>query len=340
MERKNPFLHLDPAPLPPHGDRALEVCLVRGAAIESRHHVHVVVCDGSGEIVHRWGNPALPFFPRSAVKLIQASAWVSRGFELGGKVTTEGLALACASHEGEREHVKEVAAWLGRINATEADLECGAHFPYSVSAMHELVREGRKPSQLHNNCSGKHAGMLTFCRECEWSTANYTSFDHPVQSAIRATFTEFFGLDAEKAPWGIDGCGIPTYSLPLANVAAGMGKLADPRALTAPLAEAVRTLNAAVAAKPWFIGGTDSFCSKVVEESEGRVFAKMGAEGVYGAWIPQAGLGLAMKCEDGSPRAPEVAMAAVLRELGFPIGFFSPLVKRWTGEIVGQFICA
>lgn len=313
---------------------------MRGGTIESRHRVHVVVADGQGATVRQWGNSGLTFFPRSAVKLMQASAWVSRGFDLAGKVNQADLALACASHEGQHDQVKEVGEWLGRINATEADLECGAHYPYSVPAAHELVRQGKKPSQLHNNCSGKHAGLLTFCRACEWESANYTSYDHPVQAAIRDTFAEFFGADAGKAPWGIDGCGIPTYSMPLGKIAAGMGKLADPGALKASLGEAVRTLNAAIAAKPYFIGGSESFSSKVVAESEGRVFAKMGAEGVFGAWIPQAGLGLALKCEDGAARASEVAMAAVLRELGVPINFFSPLVKRWSGEVVGQFICA
>jgi L-asparaginase II len=340
MERKNPFLLLDPGPLPRTGEKALEVCLVRGEAIESRHRVHVMVCDGKGDTVHQWGNPELAFFPRSAVKIMQATTWVSRGFELSGKVTETDLALACASHEGERDQVKEIGHWLERIGATEADLECGAHYPYSVPASQVLVRRGEKPSQLHNSCSGKHTGLLTFCKACEWETANYTSYDHPVQAAIRDTFGEFFDMDVGKAPWGIDGCGIPTYSMSLGKIAAGMGKLADPSRLKAPVGEAVRTLNAAIANKPHFIGGTESFCSKVVAESEGKVFAKMGAEGVYGAWIPQAGIGLALKCEDGAARAPEVAMAAVLRELGFPIGFFSPLVKSWSGEIVGQFIYA
>jgi L-asparaginase II len=144
----------------------------------------------------------------------------------------------------------------------------------------------------------------------------------------------------DQAPWGIDGCGIPTYAVSLERLATGMARLADPSVLEANLGNAVRVLNAAIAAKPNFIGGTESFSSKVVAETEGRVFAKVGAEGVFGAWIPQAGLGLAIKCEDGTTRASEVAMATVLRELGFPLGFFSPLVKRWTGEVIGQFFCA
>jgi L-asparaginase II len=340
MERQNPFLILDPAPLPKNGDRPLEVCLIRGEAIESRHRVHVLVCDGGGEEVHRWGNPALAFFPRSAVKLIQASTWVSRGIADSAKVSATELALACASHDGEDDHVKAVTAWLARIGASEVDLECGAHLPYNVESSHALIRKGLSPSQVHNNCSGKHSGLLTFCRACEWETAGYTSYDHPAQKAIRETMAQFFGNDMERASWGIDGCGIPTYSLSLELMAKGMGRLADPRELNAQLAAAVGTLNAAIASKPHFLGGTNSFCTKVVTETEGRVFAKLGAEGVYGAWIPQAGIGLALKCEDGTARAAEVAMAAVLRELGHELGFFSPLVKRWTGEVVGQFICA
>jgi L-asparaginase II len=126
----------------------------------------------------------------------------------------------------------------------------------------------------------------------------------------------------------------------LERMGVAMGRLADPSSLEPMLGEAVLTLNSAIAAKPAYLGGTESFCSKVVAETEGRVFAKLGAEGVYGAWIPQAGLGLAFKAEDGAARAAEVAVAAVLKELGFPLGFFSPLVKRWTGELVGQFTCA
>jgi L-asparaginase II len=151
---------------------------------------------------------------------------------------------------------------------------------------------------------------------------------------------EFYGVDLTRAPWGIDGCGIPTYSVPLEVLATAMAKLANPGELSADLKVAVGKLNAAIAAKPRFVGGTTSFCSQVVAESEGRVFAKLGAEGVYGAWIPKAGLGLAMKCEDGNSRATEVAMAAVLRNLGYPLSFYSPLVRRWTGEVVGQFVCA
>lgn len=340
MERRNPFLLLHPSPLPADGDRPLEICLLRGEAIESRHRVHVMVCDAKGKTVHRWGRADLPFYPRSAIKMMQACTWVRRGIEKDAKVNQEELALACASHEGETFHVKTVTQWLEKLGLSEKNLECGAHYPYHVPSEHALIRAGKEPSQLYNNCSGKHTGLLTMCQSCGWGAENYTSYDHPVQKALRETLGDFFGVDMDNARWGIDGCGIPTYSVGIEMMARAMAKLADPKKLDAGLAEAVRTLNAAVAAYPLFIGGSDSFSSKVVAESEGRVFAKLGAEGVYGAWIPQAGLGLSLKCEDGAARAAEVAMAAVLGELGFPLGFHSPLVKRWTGEVVGQFFCA
>jgi L-asparaginase II len=339
MERKNPFTLLDSAPLPPSGDRPLEVCVTRGTAVESRHRVHAMVCDHEGAVVHRWGNPNLAFFPRSCVKLLQALPWVLAHFDANWKLEEEELAIACGSHRGEDRHVKVVARWLERLGLSEADLECGCHMPYHQPSAHALIRAGKIASQLHNNCSGKHAGILTECMGTGWETHGYSNYDHPAQARIREIMGQFLGVDLERAAWGIDGCGIPTYSVSLASLAQAMARIADPRELNPEIQEAVKVLNRAIAAQPGFIGGTDSFCSQVVAQTEGRVFAKVGAEGVYGAWIPGAGLGIALKSEDGSGRAAEAAMAAVLRELGHPLSFFSPLLRRWTGEIVGQIIC-
>lgn len=339
MERRNPFSPMDHLPLPPSGDRPLEVRLVRGEAVESRHRVHAMVCDAAGASVLRWGDPGLAFFPRSSVKLMQAVAWVSEGCGRQIGLGPEELALACASHMGEDVHSRVVEGWLARLGLGEEALECGAHRPYHEASADALVREGRRPTQLHNNCSGKHAGLLTLCRCRGWDHVGYSSYDHPAQQAVRGALGRFLGLDMDRAPWGIDGCGIPTYSLPLEALARGMARAADPAGLEAGVGEAVRSLNGAIAAHPLLYGGAASFSSQVVAQTEARVFAKVGAEGVYGAWFPEKGLGLAMKCEDGNARAVEMAMAAVLRELGHPLGFHSPLVRRWTGEVVGQLVC-
>lgn len=340
MERKNPLMTMDLGNVPASGEKPLEVCLVRGQAIESRHRVHAMVCDAKGEVVHQWGNPKLPFYPRSSVKILQASSWVSEGLDKKWDLGAEELSIACGSHHGEESHIRIVEAWLKKLGLSEADLECGPHTPYDAPSAELLLKAGQSPSQLHNNCSGKHSGLLMLCRSHNWETKGYSFYDHPVQEKLRVILGRFFETDMGKSLWGIDGCGIPTYSVTLQTLARTMGKVASPSKLERDLGEAVRTLSGAIAARPAFMGGSGSFCSQVVTESEGRVFAKVGAEGVYGAWIPKSGLGIAMKCEDGGTRATEVAMAAVLRELGHALTFYSPLVRRWGGEVVGQFICA
>jgi L-asparaginase II len=274
------------------------------------------------------------------VKVIQAASWLAADAGRTFKLGEEELAIACGSHHGDENHVRAVSSWLERLGLDESHLECGVHPPYDKQSARNLIRSDRKPCPLHNNCSGKHCGLLTFCRARGWDTAGYSNYDHPVQVALRETLAEFYGLDAQGLSWGIDGCGIPTYAVDLATLAKAMARVASPGSLPRAVGDAVGVLTSAIAAKPHYIGGTESFCTKVVAETEGRVFAKLGAEGVYCAWLPQQGLGLAMKAEDGHGRATEVAMASVLRELGHPLNFFSPLVRRWTGEVVGQFVCA
>lgn len=339
MERKNPFVPLDPRPLPPSGMKPLEVALMRGMAIESRHRVHALVCDSGGEVVHQWGNPEFTFFPRSTVKIIQAAAWLSRGQDQGWNVSDSEIAIACGSHMAEPGHVEVVQKWLDKVGLSQADLECGAHDPTHRPSAHALVRAGEKACPIHNNCSGKHCGLLMACLSAGWPTAGYSSYDHPVQEELRLTMGEFLEMDLRSAPWGIDGCGIPSYCVSLRSLAMAMAKTANPGGLSSQIQEAIARITRAIKAEPWLIGGTENFSSQVVAETEGRVFAKVGAEGVYGAWIPGVSLGIALKCEDGTGRAAEAALSAVLRELGFPLSFYSPLVTRWGGEVVGQFIC-
>lgn len=338
MERKNPYLSIDPGPLPSSGDRPLEVCLVRGTAVESRHRVHAVVLEEGTQTMH-WGRADLPLFPRSSVKLLQALSWVAPRFHEKWNLGTAELAIACGSHEGEEKHVQLVAQWLKKLGLSEEALECGAHDPYNKAATRALVKTGQMPSPLHNNCSGKHAGILTGCVSMGWELAGYSNYDHPAQEKIRSVLGEVWERDCRDLPWGIDGCGIPTYSLPLRALALGMYRAADAEKLSLDLQNGIKDLNRAIAEKSEYIGGTDSFCTKVVAETEGRVFAKVGAEGVYGIWIPAAKIGIALKCEDGTTRATEIALVSILNELGYPLRFHSPLVRRWGGEVVGQFFC-
>jgi L-asparaginase II len=271
---------------------------------------------------------------------MQALLWVAPEFYKKWDLGSTEMALACGSHQGEPFHVKAVKSWLEKLGLDEKTLECGAHDPFDRKSSHALIREGKFPSPLHNNCSGKHAGILTACLAEGWPTEGYSNYDHPAQQKIRNILGVFLEKDVNAMAWGIDGCGIPTYSVPLDSLAGAMCYAANPQGLPAEYRSAMTLLNQAIAEKSEYMGGTESFCTQVVAETEGRVFAKVGAEGVYGAWIPKAEIGIAIKCEDGAARAAEAALVAVLHELGYPLGFYSSLLRRWGGEVVGQFFCA
>lgn len=271
---------------------------------------------------------------------MQAMPWVRRGFQAKYNLGPEELAMACASHYGEKIHTDLAANWLGKLGLKESDLECGSHIPYDDESANQLVREGKKPCQLHNNCSGKHSGMLMACKELGYSAKGYSNFDHPYQAEVRDSLSLFTGIKLGEK-WGIDGCGIPTYSMPIEALALAMARAANAKSLGSEIHNAVTALNQAIRERPTYFGGTESFCTKVVNASQGRVLAKVGAEGIYGAWIEEAGFGIALKAEDGTSRASELALASILRHLGFDFQslhehFFH---RRWTGEIVGQFYC-
>jgi len=336
MDRKNPYQPRPPISLPASGMNPIEARLIRGNATESRHRVHVLVTDRHGKVHGQWGDPEFRFFPRSAIKIIQALSWVEPGYHRDFGLGAKELSIACGSHEGEEEHVEVVARWLEKIHLGEASLECGAHEPYDRGAARRLAARGGDWSQLHNNCSGKHCGFLTACLKEGWPIASYVNYDHPVQARLRQLQEAFFDVNFTKAAWGIDGCGIPTYEVALKDMALAMARVADPAELGSATRDAITTLNAGIAAYPQLIGGSETFSTKVTPETEGRVFAKVGAEGVFGLWIPDAGLGIAAKCEDGAIRGVEAAVSAVLKELGFPLSFYSPYVRRWSGEVVGE----
>lgn len=338
MVRKNPFQLRDFAPLRVSGANPLEIQLIRGNAVESRHRVHAVVMDQAGKKNHHWGNGSLPVFPRSAVKLMQAMPWMSLGIHEKYKLSSEDLAMACASHYGEKIHTERAAKWLAKIGCSESDLECGSHIPYDDEAANQLVRENKRPCQLHNNCSGKHSGMLMGCKEMGFATSGYSNFDHPYQAEVRKYLDLFTGMKLGER-WGIDGCGIPTYSMPIDALGLAMARAADSKNLGSEIHNAVTALNKAIRERPLYFGGAESLCSKVVLASQGRVLAKVGAEGIYGAWIEEAGFGIALKAEDGTARAAELALLTILRWLGFDFLHEHFLHKRWTGEIVGQFYC-
>jgi L-asparaginase II len=318
------------------------VLVRRGDRVESTHRVAYAVADTSGALLHHEGDVLRPVFPRSAVKPLQAVALVESGAAERFAVSARELALACASHGGEAMHTEIVATWLARIGLDASALECGAHAPSHEPTARRLIAEGRSPSPLHNNCSGKHAGMLTLALHLGATTAGYIMPDHPVQQRISAVLAAMSGADL--APPAIDGCGVPTHPMPLASLATAMARLADPGPDThhAGRAGACAKIGAAMAGHPLLVAGSERACSLIIAAAP-DVLVKTGAEGVYVAALPGCKLGLALKVADGAGRAAVVALMALLARLGAldhkaaALGdLAAPVLRNNAGRVVGR----
>jgi L-asparaginase II len=289
--------------------------VLRGAVVESRHRGAVAVCDADGGERLALGDIDRPVFPRSAVKAIQALPLVESGAADAYGFGDRELALACSSHNGEEAHVALAAAMLGKAGLGGEALECGAHWPLHQPAMLALARAGGTPGGLHNNCSGKHSGFLCTCRHLGIAHAGYVEAGHRSQDMVREALQSVTGAAHDAAGRGIDGCSIPTYAVPLKSLALGFARMATGIGLAPGRGRAARRLLSACMDEPFYVAGTDRADTRLMQAAPGRIFAKIGAEGVFCAALPELGLGIALKCDDGGERAAEVIVAAVLGRL-------------------------
>ncbi|HUI15205.1 MAG TPA: asparaginase [Xanthobacteraceae bacterium] len=316
--------------------------VTRGPLVESRHRGAIAVADADGRAVFAMGDVTTPVFPRSAIKALQAIALVEHGAADRYGFDDEALALACASHSGEPAHVAGVERMLAKAGLDAAALRCGVHWPISQSAAYALARTGTA-SALHNNCSGKHAGFLCLACAMGVETADYFRPEHPVQRQVRAVLEDFTGAVLGQEVCAIDGCSVPTWAVPLQNLAHAFAKFGTGRGLSSPRAAAAARLRRACAAKPWFVAGSGRFCTEVMQLFGERVFVKTGAEGVYCAALPQQGLGIAIKCDDGAARAAQAIMAAIIARF-LPLNaaeraplarLGEPVLRNWNDFEVG-----
>ncbi|UFN47630.1 asparaginase [Roseomonas sp. OT10] len=318
--------------------------VMRGGLVESRHAGAVAVVDAKGGLVLGLGDIDRPVFPRSAVKVIQALPMVESGAASRFGLDQEELALTCASHGGEPRHVAVARGVLAKLGLEPDCLECGVQWPSTTSASQALARAGEKPSALHNNCSGKHSGFLCLACDLGAPPPGYVLADHPVQRRVTATLSEVTGARLDETNRGIDGCSIPTYAMPLRAVALGFARIGTGEGLHPDRADAARQLRRAVAEHPFLVAGTRRFDTVVMEALGERAFLKVGAEGVYTAALPELGLGVALKCDDGAKRGAEALMAALLLRL-LPLSdaeaavvrpLAEPVLKNWNGLEVGR----
>ena len=312
----------------------------RGGMLESVHRGHAVIVRPDGGIVAAWGAPEAVLLPRSSSKMIQALPLVESGAADAAGLGSEQLALACASHQGALLHTERVADWLGTLGLGERDLRCGSQFPNDPAEADRLRATGEGACQLHNNCSGKHAGFLTLGRHLGGGS-EYHEIDHPVQAAVLSAWEEMTG---ERSPgYGIDGCSAPNHASTLLGFATAMARMADPSGLGRTRADAARRLVGAMKAHPLLVAGEGRACSEMMFAMPGPTALKTGAEAVFVAILPDRGLGVALKIEDGATRASECAIAALLARLGVAEAAhpmiarrLNPTLRNWRGIATGE----
>ena len=328
--------------------------LVRGGTVESRHRVHAAVVNVKGELVARAGDPSLFTFMRSVAKPFQAMPLVVDGAADALGLTSEDLALACASHSSESGQVERVRAFLRRVGASETDLLCGPHTPLSERVAREYTAQGVTLSAIHSNCSGKHTGMLALARFHGWPLAEYVRPDHPVQRRCLAEVSRWTDVAESKIGTAVDGCGVVCFALPVSSTALAYARLANITAnakfemRNANFQDRLPETNPAIShfafrishsmlSHPDLIAGAGRPCTDLMQANPGRLITKVGAEGVYAAALIEQQLGVALKVEDGHSLASALAMATVLGELGLgaPTSLRDRPIRNSRGENVG-----
>ena len=290
--------------------------VTRGSVIESRHRGAISVMDADANSVLSVGDTARPVFARSAIKAVQALPLVESGAADAFGFGDSELALACSSHSGEDEHIEMARSMLARAGCGEDALECGGHWSTQQHVLiHQAKTRDSEPGPLCNNCSGKHAGFICTAVHQGVDPKGYISPDHWSMETVKAALEDVTGAAHAENLRGTDGCSIPTYATPLTAMASGFAKMATGHGLALERAKAAKRLLNACMAAPFYMAGTHRFCTRLMELEPGRLFGKTGAEGVYCGAIPELGLGIALKCDDGNSRGAEVMMAATMAHL-------------------------
>jgi L-asparaginase II len=317
----------------------------RGSLVESFHHGAIAVVDASGRLVASLGDPQLTTYARSTAKLIQAIPVLESGAAEAFDLTDDEVALICASHNAEIEHINKVSDILNKAGVDEKLLQCGPHYPYNAETTEKMRERGEKPRSIHNNCSGKHSGMLMLAKHLSLPFENYTEIENPIQQKNLQTFAEMADFPADQIHIGIDGCSVPVFGLPIYNLALAFARLGKPpESFSEARKKACERIIASIRKYPFYLAGSDKFDTELIKLTNGRFIAKAGAEAIYAVTVPEKGLGIAVKVADGNNRAIFPAVVETLKQLDLlsPTeekdlrAFHIPVVKNWKGQEVGR----
>lgn len=289
--------------------------IIRGGVVESQHRGAMIALNTRAETLLSVGDTDALIYPRSSLKLVQALPLLETGAADAMQLSDRQIALSCASHSGEKIHVDAVREWLAQIGLDEQALECGSALPIEEAVLRAHIRSGGESSKPHNNCSGKHTGMLCLAKHLGYSSEGYSSYDHPAQQAWLKVLTQLSGVQTHELIWERDGCGMPAVQMPLNAFATAFTQFAAPEQHASERGRAMQRILSCITDYPEMMAGTNRCCTAVINTTKGEVIVKTGAEGVYGGVIPELGIGFALKIDDGATRASEVALGALLKQL-------------------------
>ena len=314
--------------------------VLRNDFVESLHFGSAIVIASKKIPLVEFGDVDSPIFPRSAMKIIQAIPLLDSGAASYYRLNPQHLALACSSHQGSLMHTKIIKKWLTEVGLKQKDLRCGIHPPSDKSERQRLKDSGEKPSEIHNNCSGKHVGFLTYAKY-HGLDFDYTHVDHPLQKKIRMVFEELSGETITD--FGIDGCSAPNFMCSLRGLACAMYALTEPTSLGKIRSKSVGAILHGMQNYPYLVAGKGRACSELMGATESPIVVKTGAEGVFVAVLPKSKIGVALKIVDGSTRAAEAAIALILVRLGV-LNENHPAVRsrlfcdirNWSGKLTGK----
>lgn len=323
------------------------VHVIRGETVESIHRGHIFVVDGEGKTVVSIGDPLTVTYFRSAAKPFQAMPLITSGAADAFGFSDDEIAMAIASHSGEKMHVDRVAQMLEKIGLAESDLRCGVHAPFYTREAERMLREGETPTQLHNNCSGKHAGMLALAKHIGADIATYDTTENRVQRRVLRCVSDFTGVSEDKIAICIDGCAAPNFAVSVESMAKSFASLVFPLNFHTTFQSAAKRIVQAMMKYPELIGGTDRLDTMLMQTAPGKIISKVGADGVWLCGVLPSekyptGLGLALKVEDGDDhRGRPVVAVEILRRLEVlssnDLPELSPMpIKNRRGDLVGK----
>jgi L-asparaginase II len=316
--------------------KPLLVDITRGPKVESQHVVDAVVMNAKSEVLAHFGEIHEAVYPRSANKLLQALLLIDSGAYKAQGLDLRHLALASSSHYADAVHTELVHAWLNHLQLSEDNLRCGVQTPSREAVRDSLIKNSLSPHRGHNNCSGKHSGILSVCKHKNYELKNYDLIDHPVQQDLLKILSQVYEYNLRNSPFGIDGCGIPTIAVPLYNLTLGYVNFSQQ--------ESGNLILEAIAKHPELISGDNTACTEVTRATKGRVIAKTGAEGVFCALSPLDDIFISLKVRDGGTRAAYFAVLQLLKKFGCFSSeeeisldkFLNPKIRNWEGLQVGE----